>query len=367
MIDVQLTMAKSPAFRHLTGMKRDLAKRLLEYYDVYKRDLPWRRAADPYHIWVSEVMLQQTRVETVVPYYNRWIERFPTVARLADAPLDDVLKHWEGLGYYSRARNLHRAALVVRERHAGSLPQAADELRELPGFGEYTAGAVASIAFGESVPAVDGNVKRVLARIFDLPEPGAAELRRLAQSLTPAERAGDFNQALMELGATVCTPRAPRCSACPVSSMCRAYAHDTQLERPLKKKRKPIPDDDVATAMIVAPSGRMLLRRRPARGLLAGLFEFPGVGVEDRTNAGAAARSLVQQLLGIDSAEKPTSIGSVTHTFTHRRTTYHAFAFRLLREPKSVADESDDVWADKEMLTTLAMPVAQRRLLKLMK
>jgi A/G-specific adenine glycosylase len=359
-------MAKSPGFRHLTGMKSDLAKRLLAYYDAYKRDLPWRATADPYRIWISEVMLQQTRVETVVPYYNRWIERFPGVQQLADAPLDDVLKHWEGLGYYSRARNLHRAARVVREEHSGSLPRAADELRELPGFGEYTAGAVASIAFGEAVPAVDGNVKRVLARVFDLPDPSSAELRRIAQSITPAERAGDFNQALMELGATVCTPRAPRCAVCPIAALCRAYEMGTQLDRPLKKKRKPIPEDDVVTAVIVAPSGRMLLKRRPARGLLAGLFEFPGISAERGTTLSEAARSLVLQLIGVKFAGEPRAIGSVTHTFTHRRIIYHSFMFRLKRAPRRAENKNaNTIWAGADEREALTLPVAQRRILAL--
>jgi A/G-specific adenine glycosylase len=345
-------------------MKTDLARRLLAHYDVYKRNLPWRATADPYRIWISEVMLQQTRVETVVPYYTRWIERFPTVHKLADAPLDDVLKHWEGLGYYSRARNLHRAALVVRERHAGSLPRASAELRELPGFGEYTAGAVASIAFGESVPAVDGNVKRVLSRVFDLPDPSVRELRKIAQSLTPQQRAGDFNQALMELGATICTPRSPACEACPVRTLCKAYAHGTQLERPLRKKRKTIPEDDIATAVIIAPSGRMLLQRRPERGLLAGLFEFPGMAATRGANMSEAARSLVMQLTGLKP--KPRAIGSVTHTFTHRRTTYHAFMFQASREPRATcANNAETLWADTQTVATLAMPVAQRKILAL--
>lgn len=196
-------------------MTTELAAALLRHYDVHRRDLPWRDRADPYAVWVSEIMLQQTRVETARPYYERWLERFPDLDALADAEIDDVLRAWQGLGYYARARNLHRAARMVRERYHGAIPADPAELRRLPGVGAYTAGAVASIAFGAATPAVDGNVRRVVARLHDLEDPTAAQLQTLAVELVPADRPGDFNQALMEIGATVCTPRAPDCDACP--------------------------------------------------------------------------------------------------------------------------------------------------------
>jgi A/G-specific adenine glycosylase len=182
---------------------RSLRRALLAFYDARRRDLPWRRDPDPYRVWVSEVMLQQTRVDAVVPYYERWLRRFPTVAALASAEPDDVLRAWEGLGYYARARNLHRAARVVREHHHGAVPSEPSALRALPGVGDYTAGAIASIAFGRAEPAVDGNVRRVLARLLDVAAPAPARLRKVAAALVPSERPGDFNQALMELGATV--------------------------------------------------------------------------------------------------------------------------------------------------------------------
>ena len=192
-----------------------LRERLLAFYDERKRDLPWRRTRDPYRIWVSEVMLQQTRVDTVIPYYRRWLERFPTVLALADADEEAVLGSWKGLGYYSRARNLHRAAQVVRDGHDGQVPSDPKDLRALPGVGEYTAGAVASIAFDLPEPVVDGNVRRVLARLHDLADPTPAQLRALTTELLDRARPGDFNQGLLELGATVCTPRAPKCGSCP--------------------------------------------------------------------------------------------------------------------------------------------------------
>ncbi len=214
-----------------------LRSALFAFYDRDGRDLPWRRERDPYRIWVSEIMLQQTRVETAEPYYCRWMERFPTLDDLAEASRDEVLKVWEGLGYYSRARRIHDGARMVRERLGGEIPSTAQALRELPGVGEYTAGAVASIAFGEVTPAIDGNARRVLARLFDLADPGLAELRTIAEELIDRDRPGDFNQAVMELGATICKPRAPRCEACPLGSVCRARAAGTQLDRPVTKSR----------------------------------------------------------------------------------------------------------------------------------
>ncbi len=385
---------------------------LLAFYDARARDLPWRRDTDPYRVWVSEVMLQQTRVETVVPYYERWLERFPTLDALAEAPIDDVLHAWAGLGYYRRAHNLHRAARAVRERHHGELPEDPDALRDLPGIGDYTAGAIASIAFGRPEPAVDGNVRRVLSRLHDLPGPGAAELRRLAAALVPEDRPGDFNQALMEFGATVCTPRAPRCEACPLAEHCRARAAGTQLERPLPKPSKPIPEDDVGTAVVVAPDGALLLVRRPDDGLLAGLWEFPGAPVGSgeapvdaaRRAAGHALRTAATHgeeaetpspgpaapraapagtvdpyIASRPARDRATPIGSVVHTFTHRRTTYHAFRFTVAgRAGAGVATgesgetgvggtEAGDGWAwvDPADVDAYALSAAQRRILGL--
>ena len=212
---------------------------LLAHFDRNKRDLPWRMDRTPYRVMVSELMLQQTRVETVLPYYARWLEQFPTFEALAAASVDDVLRAWKGLGYYARARNLHKAAQVVRDRYQGVLPEDPAELRALPGVGEYTTGALASIVFGVAIPAVDGNVKRVLARLFDEATPSPKWLRAVAGDLVDPERPGDFNEAMMELGATVCTPRAPRCGDCPVRPHCFAYQRDTVLERPSPRRRPP--------------------------------------------------------------------------------------------------------------------------------
>jgi A/G-specific adenine glycosylase len=325
-----------------------------------RRDLPWRREPEPYRVWVSEIMLQQTRVEAVIPYYERWLERFPTLAALAAAEPDAVLRAWEGLGYYSRARNLHAAARLVRERHGGRVPDSAAALRGLPGIGAYTAAAIASIAFDRAEAAVDGNIRRVLARLHDLETPTPAEVQRLAAELLPADRPGDHNQALMELGATVCTPRAPACPACPLAARCLARAAGTQEERPRPKPARPLPEHAIATAAVVAPDGAVWLRRRPERGLLAGLWELPGAVIPPGGSAEGTAADLVRLLLGVDASG--TLVGQVPHTFTHLRAVYHCVRF----DPPAATGGADAVWARPEELDGYALPVAQRKLLGLL-
>jgi A/G-specific adenine glycosylase len=260
----------------------ELQRALLAYYHSQKRDLPWRRTRDPYAIWVSEIMLQQTRVATVIPYYQRWLERFPDVSALADAPLDAVLEQWSGLGYYSRARNLHRGAREVVGHYGGSVPASVAELQRVPGIGRYTAGAIASIAFGARAPLVDGNVARVLARIFELEldvksTAGQKALWALASELVPAEAPGDFNQALMELGATVCTPLSPACGTCPIGSICAARASGRQAELPIlppRKRASELPALILRAAWIERGGALLVMRRRP-EGLYGGLWELP--------------------------------------------------------------------------------------------
>lgn len=266
----------------------DIGRRIVAHFRATCRELPWRETRDPYAIWVSEVMLQQTRVATVIPYYRRWLDRFPTVEALAAAPIDDVLAAWSGLGYYSRARNLRRGAAEVMARYGGRVPDDPDQLRALPGVGAYTAGAIASIAFGRPEPVVDGNVARVLARVFAIDDDikAAATRRRLwdlAARLVPADAPGDFNQGIMELGATVCTPRAPRCGACPLSGVCRARAAGRASELPVTRPRRragELPVIDVVAAWLVRRR-RVLLVRRAGRGLYAGLWELPQAPTPD--------------------------------------------------------------------------------------
>ena len=323
-------------------MALEFAEPLLAWYAVHQRVLPWRNAPDPYAIWVSEIMLQQTQVETVWPYYARWLAAFPTLAALAAAPQPAVLAAWEGLGYYSRARNLHRAAQVVMRAHGGELPRTVAGLRALPGIGRYTAGALASMAFGVDAAVLDGNVKRVLARVFDVTmdvksAAGEKELWALADSLLPPGRAGDYNQALMDLGATVCLPRAPLCLLCPVREQCAAFRLGLQAERPVVPARRAQPMRH-EVAGVIRKGDRVLLVQRAADGLLGGLWAFPAchlpaslpvgspVGAaagaandNEETRAAALAR-LLRDDFGLTVALGPAG-PTLRHTFTHFRLT----------------------------------------------
>jgi A/G-specific adenine glycosylase len=304
---------------------------LLRWYDTQRRDLPWRRDRDPYRVWVSEVMLQQTRVDTVVPYYQRWLARFPDINALAGASSEEVLEMWTGLGYYRRARDLHQAARVVRDVHDGAVPADERVLRALPGIGAYTAGAIASIAFDRPAPAVDGNARRVLARLHDLADPAHTELERCASALVGGERPGDLNQALMELGATVCTPRAAACERCPVSRWCRARALGTILDRPAPRRRGRVPRYRVGTAVVVA-GGAALVARRPVAGMLGGMWEFPGAVAGRRESALAAAQRVARALAGAVAPcrmEATAPLAVVNHLYSHRRHAYHAYRFGL--------------------------------------
>lgn len=318
-------------------MPTAFAAALLNWYQSQQRPLPWRGSNDPYHIWVSEVMLQQTRVETVISYYTRWLEHFPTVHALAAASQQEVLALWEGLGYYARARNLHCAAQKIVAEFDGRLPNTIAELRSLPGVGPYTAAAIASIAFGMDVAVLDGNVKRVLARLFDysgnVKSPrGEKELAALAQSLLPPGRAGDYNQALMDLGATICTPRAPACLLCPVREWCQAQKLGLQLARPVRPTRAPTPRHVLAVG-VIRQRGRVLLTQRADDGLLGGLWAFPSVPLaeaEGELQPGslpAAARNLqrgLRQSLRVHVSVQ-SQLQTLNHAYTHFRVTAHVF------------------------------------------
>lgn len=293
----------------------ELRKKVLAWYGRSARDLPWRRTRDPYRIWLSEIMLQQTRVETVKPYYHRFLERFPTVEALAAAPEDEVLGAWSGLGYYARARSLHRAARTVVERWGGELPADGDALRELPGFGPYTAAAVGSIAFGLPMAAVDGNIARVLSRWLclegDPREPARmAELRRRAAELLPTERAGDWNQALMELGATLCGPRRPACLVCPAAAHCIARKEGKEGVIPARRPSRERPIVRMAAAL-VRRGESVLLAKRPPEGLFASLWELPSVEVGEADNP----REALARYLGPEVGEE---IGRAEQVLTHR-------------------------------------------------
>lgn len=308
-----------------------LQTRLLAWYHKNKRTLPWRGHPNPYAVWVSEIMLQQTRVETVIPYFERWMRLFPTVQALADASEQEALNAWEGLGYYRRARSLHQAAQVIVRDFGGRLPQRMGELMKLPGVGRYTAGAIASIAFGADEPALDGNLKRIYARLFDVTEPvdspkGEKLLWEIARQNLPEGRAGDFNQALMDLGAALCLPKNPRCWLCPLMDLCRARQNGTQELRPLKKPKKPVPHH-VHAAGVILRRGKVLLAQRPARGLLGGMWEFPNGRVE------ADAAGELAQVLEAGyrlKVQRKEALGVVQHAYTHFKVTVYVFQCNLL-------------------------------------
>lgn len=349
-------------------MSAPFAAALLRWYAQHAADLPWReQPPNPYHTWLSEIMLQQTQVETVKPYYERFLQRYPTVEQLAAAPLDDVLKSWEGLGYYSRARNLHKTAAIVAQELGGQFPDTVEGLLKLPGIGRYTAGAIASIAFGTAAPVLDGNVIRVFARLTDLPDdvtqPAVqAKLWKLATDWLPDAQYGDYNQALMELGRVICKPRRPLCSACPIREHCLAFQRGTQTERPVKRQKAATPHYDVAAGIIRDDSGRVLIAQRPLDGLLGGLWEFPGGKQEpDETLPECLQRELREELA--IEVEVGAHFTSVKHGFTHFKITLHAFECRYLSgEPQKVGVH-DWAWVTEAELDHYSFGKADRQII----
>ena len=308
-------------------MKRT-RKRLLDWYRANKRAMPWRETRDPYAIWISEAMLQQTRVETVIPYWQRFLTLFPDVHALATAELDDVLGAWAGLGYYARARNLQATARLIDEHHGGRLPDDAETLQTLPGIGRYTAGAVASIAFDRPEPVLDGNVKRVLTRLLgireDIGRPAVIErLWQEAGVLVHGPHPGDLNQALMELGATICTVRTPRCANCPVSRFCDARAQGDAESLPIKARKKPARKVEAVAALVIR-RGKALAVRRPTRGLLGGLWDLPGGDLAPGETPRAGLTRALRERAGL-KISRVSALGAVEHTFTHRRLTLHVY------------------------------------------
>ncbi len=312
-----------------------IRRKLLRWYERGHRDLPWRRTTDPYAIWIAETMLQQTQVVTVVPYYQRFLKRFPTIKALARAPLRQVLTVWSGLGYYRRAENLRKSARELMLNHHGRLPDDYDMLLSLPGIGDYTAGALMSIAFGRAYPALDGNARRVLGRIFRLRSD--AELRELARLLVPKTRPAAFNQAVMELGATLCAPKKPRCEECPVALHCRANQSHAASE--IVTRRPQSPKDVTWPIAIVRHRGKFLLRRRSSGGILAGLWEFPGGAVQKE----AIGAGLTQHLRELSrSLGRCRPIGVLRHRITNRK--IHAPIFLIDVVPYAEISLANSNW-----------------------
>ncbi|MFZ5824421.1 MAG: A/G-specific adenine glycosylase [Bacillota bacterium] len=360
-------MARRNRARSYTAGERAtaVAGDLLNWYAVNQRDLPWRRSRDPYRVWVSEVMLQQTRVETVIPYYERWFAQFPTLQALAEADQERVLKAWEGLGYYSRARNLHQAVQEVAARYGGEVPDDPKAVEGLKGVGPYTVGAILSIAYNRPVPAVDGNVMRVLSRLFliedDIAQPATRKsMEELARALIPPGQASSFNQALMELGALVCTPTNPKCSTCPVRAHCQAFTEGATGRLPVKAKAKAPRPVDIAAAALWH-EGRLMIVRRPADGLLGGLWELPGGERPADLPWERAIHHLLGECYGLE-VEVEAHLASVKHVFSHLVWDLRVYTAHLA--PGCAPAEGEAIrWVRPEEISQYAFPVAYQKVL----
>ncbi|HEY9230834.1 MAG TPA: A/G-specific adenine glycosylase [Blastocatellia bacterium] len=350
--------------------RSQLVTALLRWFARHKRALPWRATRDPYRIWISEVMLQQTQVATVIAFYERFLEQFPNVAALAAADDRSLMKAWEGLGYYARARHLRAAAQTIVREHSGKLPASQEALLQLPGFGPYTAAAVASLAFGADCAAVDGNVLRVLARLcaVDADIRLASTRRRvqqLADALVPAGRAGAFNEALMELGALCCRPKNPLCNECPIRCFCRAFQEGRVAELPVKSARPAVPHHEIAIG-VVHRNGKMLIALRPAEGLLGNLWEFPGGKRQPGETLDECCRREIKEETGLD-VEVGETFAIVPHSYTHFRITLHAFHCRYTGG-RAVTHSSQAVrWVKLNELDDYAFPKANKQLIALLK
>jgi A/G-specific adenine glycosylase len=360
-----ITMKSSSPPMVSPALKRSIRTKLLRWFERSARDLPWRRTGDPYAVWISEIMLQQTQVATVVPYFERFMAAFPTVADLAHADLERVLKLWEGLGYYSRARSLHGAAQKIVEEHGGRVPNTLEGLLSLPGVGRYTAGAILSIAFHQAAPILDGNVKRVLSRLFAISlDPAAREteelLWSLSASLVPTGKANPFNQGLMELGAMICTPRDPGCLVCPLRNLCIAGKTGDPEAFPVRREKKKIPRVE-RVAAVIQRKEEILVRQRPAKGLLGGLWEFPGWEAAPGADSKALLQDRVRKEIGIAVRVGP-SLGTFDHTYSHFHEILHVFPCRAPAKAEAKAGR----WVLLEELHRLPMSRLHRRIADLL-
>ena len=361
-------MVESPLPKKLTkNFIHRFRSRLLQWYAQNGRDLPWRRTRDPYKIWISEIMLQQTQVPRVITYYSHFLSAFPTLETLAQSSLSKVLKKWEGLGYYSRARNLHRAAKMVTEDDHGHFPKNLETFQKLPGVGPYTAGAVMSIAFNQPYPVVDGNAGRVLCRVFGEKQNPREQriqqqLTRIAARLLPRRRAGDFNQAIMDLGALVCRPKGPNCTDCCLKPLCFAQTLPDPSALPVKEVKLPTPHYDV-TAGVIWKGRKILLAQRYPKGLLGGMWEFPGGKREQNESLEACLRREIQEELGIET-KIIEPIASVKHAYTHFRITLHGFHCQYISGRTSALGCADWKWVFPEEITSYALPRADVKLLE---
>lgn len=344
--------------------------RLIEWYTKNCRDLPWRQSKEPYAIWVSEVMLQQTQVKTVIPYYDNFLKLFPTTKHLAAADLQEVLKAWEGMGYYARARNLHKAAVEVTRKYGGKLPDEWDLIRNLPGVGDYIASAVLSIAFDKAYAVVDGNVKRVLARLFKMPEVVNKSsfhkvFRLKADNLLDRKRPGTFNQAMMELGALLCTPNHPHCNRCPLSSICKAHGTDSTSDYPKRESKKSTPKYHIVIG-IVRKNCRMLITRRKPDGLLGGLWEFPGGKINPEESPAQALEREIAEETSLH-VKNLTHLTRVKHAYTHFKIEANVFICDYAGGRIKLNGPTDYRWINPTQLEEFPFPKANHKFFPLLR
>jgi len=339
------------------------SQKLLVWYYANKRDLPWRSTKDPYRIWVSEIMLQQTTVAAVIPYFKRWLETFPDIISLSRAPLEQVLKSWQGLGYYQRARNMHKAAKIITREYGGLFPKDYESLISIPGFGPYTAAAVLSIAFDLHYPVLDANVRRILLRLKGVKRQADTNhdrsLRAFLHPHLPKTNMGDFNQALMELGALICKAKNPMCLPCPILPYCTAFKHGQQEIIPTPKNRRYQRLD--AVIALVREEGRYLIQKRPPRGLLAGLWEFPGGKREKGETLEDALHRELKEELGVE-LESASHLITVSHAYTHYQVKLHAYECRLTQNPELKPDRM--IWAGLREMESFPVPSGTAKIIK---
>ncbi|HBQ99067.1 MULTISPECIES: A/G-specific adenine glycosylase [unclassified Roseofilum] len=344
----------------------DLRTSLLRWYGDAGRVLPWRKERDPYPIWISEIMLQQTQVKTVLPYYDRWLHAFPTLETLAQANLQQVLKLWEGLGYYSRARNLYRAAQQVMEEHQGIFPQQLEAVLSLPGIGRTTAGGILSAAFNQPISILDGNVKRILARLITLPKPpgkSQKQLWALSDAIVDRDRPRDFNQALMDLGATLCTPKVPKCDRCPWNSHCLAHQTGTPTHWPMRETPPVRPHKNIGVAVIWNDRGQLLIDRRLDKGLLGGLWEFPGGKLEPGETLPECIKREIQEELAIE-IEVGDRLITIDHAYTHFRVTLNVYNCRYGSGTPQAIECQEIRWVTLEELDQFPFPKANLKIIE---